>query len=132
MVTLPGGAPAVYDQGVWLSWDVAVAHAREVAGGDALEEPDVDGALIFTAASGHTFTLEAFDVLDNPRPDDADIRDVMSADELYEADRTAEFALDAADEERWAAEADAETYDHGLDHDDYDAAEFGEDDEEDA
>lgn len=35
------------------------------------------------------------------------IHDVMSAEELYEADRDAEFAQDATDEERWATEAEA-------------------------
>ncbi|MFD3517725.1 hypothetical protein [Streptomyces sp. NPDC058657] len=34
-------------------------------------------------------------------------RDVMSADEIEEYDRDGEFALDAADEERFAAEETA-------------------------
>jgi hypothetical protein len=43
--------------------------------------------------------------------DDFDISDVMSAEELYEDDRTAEFRLDAADEARDAAAAVAEAAD---------------------
>lgn len=40
--------------------------------------------------------------------DDFDISDVMSAEELYEDDRTAEFRLDAEDEARDATAAAAE------------------------
>ncbi|MFG3349520.1 hypothetical protein ACGF1Z_31235 [Streptomyces sp. NPDC048018] len=38
--------------------------------------------------------------------DDMTNADVLSADELYEMDRADEYRLDAADEERWALEAD--------------------------
>ncbi|MGW5852103.1 hypothetical protein ACWFQ8_29855 [Streptomyces sp. NPDC055254] len=37
-----------------------------------------------------------------------DISDVMSAEELYEDDRTAEFRQDAEDEARYASEAAAD------------------------
>lgn len=42
--------------------------------------------------------------------DDFDISDVMSAEELYEDDRTAEFRLDAEDEARYAAADDHEPW----------------------
>ncbi|MCY0917016.1 hypothetical protein OS965_02345 [Streptomyces sp. H27-G5] len=47
--------------------------------------------------------------------DDFDISDVMSAEELYEDDRTAEFRQDAEDEDRYADAAadEAADADHG-------------------
>ena len=48
--------------------------------------------------------------------------DVMSYEEMAEYDRDAEFAQDAADEARWAAEAD----DHH-----YDVADYGHEDDQD-
>lgn len=52
--------------------------------------------------------------------------DVLTADELYENERAAEFHLDAIDEERWA-EANA-AYQHGDEHD-YENDEDQDDDE---
>ncbi|MFD4740604.1 hypothetical protein ACFWNQ_25050 [Streptomyces virginiae] len=46
--------------------------------------------------------------------DDVDISEVMSAEELYEDDRTAEFRQDAADEARYADAAAGDDHDPWL------------------
>ncbi len=51
--------------------------------------------------------------------------DVMSGEELAEYDRDAEFAQDAADEERWAAEAEADV--QGAEHPYYTTEGYDED-----